>query len=133
MSRMTDLAAWLNAMDAARLLAPDGVQTESAPCAAGLVLCDEGEVRAVTDVAGRRTAVRAYALYFRTNVLTQAQRAAAQDACEELCAQIAAAKLPTLARAAAQDVHCAAPQLTQTDDTGFSTYRLPLWLEVREA
>lgn len=132
MSRLRELADYLETLPAAARLAPDGILTGGAPHAAGAVLCDEGETSATHDVAGNRTALHAYALYVRAAVLTQAERDAQQDACEALCAQINAAALPVLAHGSVQDMHCGGAQLAAQDDSGFCTSRIPLWLEITQ-
>ncbi|MEG2286435.1 MAG: hypothetical protein RSC00_00880 [Ruthenibacterium sp.] len=134
MSLLQTLAAHIGTMAAARQLAPNGVLLGPAGADAVLTLCDEGEQRAECDIGGSRTAVRAYALYFRTVLLTQSERALAQSLCEMLCAQLNAAPLPAAQAddtGSLQDLHCGGVQTTSLDDSGRCTWRVPLWVEVR--
>lgn len=136
MSVLSDFARYIERFETARLLSPDGVLTGNAPRSAGLTLLADGVQQAKTDVAGNRTTLYAYKLLARTVLLTEAERAAAQDACEQLAQELLAAsdarQLPLLPRGEARAVDCGGVTLTALDDSGIGTYCLPLTLECTE-
>lgn len=133
MSLLQHLAQAIEGLDAARKLSPGGVLTGAVSSGAAMTLCDEGETRSMYDVAGVRTAVHAYGLHVRAVLLTQPERETVQALCEALCGQINAMALPAAeSGAVVQDLHCGGMQPQACDNSGRYTWRVPVWMEVRE-